>query len=131
VTALTAGAFRNRGWRGAIGLIAAYALVLQAFLAYSMASQAAAQGDGPYSGSFFIVCTSQDDAAAGHAGAPAKPVTHCPICILSASAAATLPDIARLPLSPPSPHFVSAARTPFILIAYASRPHSRGPPATA
>ena len=54
----------------------------------------------PYSGSFFVICTSQDDASAGHGGAPAKPVTHCPICIVSASAAATLPDIARLPNKP-------------------------------
>jgi hypothetical protein len=124
-------AFHKRGWRSAIGLIAAYALVLQAFLAYSMASQAAAQGDdSPYSGSFFVLCTSQDDAsAADHAGTPVKPVTHCPICTLSVSAAATLPG-AWLPIFLPGWQVVSAAQTPFVFIPYAPRPHSRGPPAT-
>ena len=36
------GGGHRRGWRGAIGLIAAYALVLQAFLAYSIAVPATA-----------------------------------------------------------------------------------------
>ena len=108
------GAFHKRGWRGGIGLIAAYALVLQAFLAYSMATQAAAQGDSPYSGSFFVICTSQDGVmGVDGAGAPAKPVTHCPICTLSVTAAATLPDPVLLPLwqatfSEPT-EFISAA----------------------
>ena len=38
-------ALKKRGWRGAVGLITAYAFVLQAFLAYSVASRAAVRGD--------------------------------------------------------------------------------------
>ena len=55
------GAFHRRGWRGAIGLIAAYALVLQAALAYSMASQAAAQDSSSSAGDVFVLCTAQDN----------------------------------------------------------------------
>ena len=91
-------AFHKRGWRGAVGLIAAYALVLQGFLAYSIASQAAVQGNSPYTGSFFVICISHDAAADGDTGAPVKPVTHCPICTLAASAVATLPEPGSLPV---------------------------------
>ena len=92
-------AFHKRVWRGGIGLIAAYALVLQAFLAYSMATQAAAQDGSSSSGLFFVICASHDGAAAADgADVPAKQVAHCPICTLSSSAAATLPDPALLPM---------------------------------
>jgi hypothetical protein len=72
-----------RGWRRAIGLIAAYALVLQAFLAYSIASQAAGQGSAALSGVFFVLCASQDNAEATDISGAVKPNTHCPICTLS------------------------------------------------
>ena len=52
------GALKKRGWRGAVGLITAYAFVLQAFLAYSVASQAAVHGNS--SGAFFVICTNDD-----------------------------------------------------------------------
>jgi len=128
------GAFHKRGWRGVIGLITAYALVLQAFLAYSMASQAAAHGDAPYSGSFFVICTSQDGAVAvDGAGTPVKPFTHCPICTLSASAAVTLPDPASLPIW----QAAMMERTPFVSAAACISFHearaglSRAPPQNA
>ena len=108
------GAFHKRGWRGAIGLIAAYAIVLQAFLAYSMASQAAAQNASAYTGAFFVLCTSQDNPNAQHDdGAPLKLNTHRPVCTLSGSEAATLPD----PVSLPIWQGVAAGRTPFVSIA--------------
>jgi hypothetical protein len=91
----------KRVWRGGIGLIAAYALVLQAFLPYSVTTQAAAQGDPTYSGSSFVICVSHDNAAAGDgADVPAKQAAHCPICTLSSSSAATLPDPVLLPVWP-------------------------------
>ena len=58
--------FKKPGWRGAVGLITSYAFVLQAFLAYSIASQADVHGDS--SGAFFIVCISDDTGVrSGHA----------------------------------------------------------------
>ena len=128
------GAFHKRGWRGAIGLIAAYALVLQACLAYSMASQAAAQSAAADSDSFFVICTSQDGMPVpDDAGAPVKPMTHCPICTLSASAAAMLPD----PVSLPVWQAAMTARTPFVSAAACISFHraraglSRAPPQNA
>jgi Protein of unknown function (DUF2946) len=101
----------RRGLRGAVGLIAAYALVLQAFFAYSIATQAAAQGNS--SGSFFVICVNSDDAVTMDGmDAPVKPGTHCPICTLSGSAAATLPETAVLPAW----QAVSAGRTPFVSV---------------
>ena len=93
------GAFRMRCWRGAIGLIAAYALVLQAFLAYSLAAKAVAQDASAASEAFFVLCVSNDSAAASHdADAPAKPNTHCPICTLSSAGAGLLPDPVAMPI---------------------------------
>jgi hypothetical protein len=105
------GAFHKRGWRGAIGLIAAYAIVLQAFLAYSIASQAAAQSAASDAGAFFVLCTAQDNSAAPHGdGGPLKSNTHCQICTLSGSGAAMLPDPESLPVW----QGVAAGRTPFV-----------------
>jgi hypothetical protein len=104
-------ALRKRGWRAVVGLIAAYALVLQAFLAYGIAAQAAAQGDQPVSQSLFVICTHDSGAAVldGDGGVPAKPVGHCPLCTMAASVAATLPDL----VSPPARHAVAAEPAPF------------------
>jgi hypothetical protein len=126
-------AFHQRMGRRAIGLIAAYALVLQAFLSYSLASQAAVQGDSSHSALFFVICSSEDGGAAPDgAGAPVKSGAHCPICTLSASAAATLPDIVSLPIvqvaaGPAS--FVSAAAC--ISFHQARAGLSRAPPQNA
>lgn len=91
----------QRGWRGVIGMIAAYALVLQAFLAYSMATQAAAQDLASFSGAFFVICSAHDasDAVDG-ADAKLKLSAHCPICTLAGSATAILPEPAVLPATP-------------------------------
>lgn len=114
---LIAAMFRGshkRVWRGAIGLIAAYALVLQVFLGYSVASQAAAQGDAPYADAFFVICASHHGvAAADDAGVPKPvPAAHCPICTLSSVTAATLPDpallLARLSATVTRTLFISA-----------------------
>jgi hypothetical protein len=123
-------AFHKRGWRGAIGLAAAYALVLQAFLAYAVVSQAAAQGNALDSNSLFALCISHDGpAAADDAGAPVKPAAHCPICTLSATAA-TLPG----PVGLPGWQAAMAERTLFISAAACISFHraraglSRAPP---
>jgi hypothetical protein len=93
------GGFCKRAWRATVGLTVAYALVLQAFLAYGMASQAAAQDSSAFSGSVFILCTSQDDYGAAHdSGAPVKLKAHCPVCTLSGSSVATLTDPPSLPV---------------------------------
>ena len=99
----------HRGWRAAVGLIAAYALVLQALLAYSIAAQAAATGD--VSGAFFVICKNDSNGMTAEGGAaPAKPSTHCPICTLSHGVTGPVPDVAELPL----PYAVPAVATPFV-----------------
>lgn len=93
-------------------MIAAYALVLQAFFAYTIATQAAALGTS--SGSFFVICVndggSDMSGSAGGTDAPVKPGTHCPICTLSGPAAAMLPDVVTLPAW----QSVAAERTSFV-----------------
>lgn len=124
----------QRGWRGAIGMIAAYALVLQTFLAYSMATQAAAQDPASFSGAFFVICSAHDasDAPDG-TDAKLKLSTHCPICTLAGSATAILPEPAVLPAMPAT----FAARTGFVTadacVAYhhARAGLSRAPPRNA
>lgn len=87
---------RKHFGRRAIGLIVAYAFVLQSFLALSMVSQAAAAGSLSHGGTFFVLCLSDDSLAKNDADAPAKPVTHCPVCTLGASSGVA-PDPAMLP----------------------------------
>jgi hypothetical protein len=125
------GAILKRSWRGTVGLIAAYALVLQAFLAYGMTSQVAATGDTLYSSAFFVICVSHDtDLALDDADVPVKPAAHCPVCTLSGSTGAVLPE-------PMSLHVQQAAlveRTPFVSVAACMTFHnaraglSRAPP---
>jgi hypothetical protein len=117
-------AFRNVSWRGAIGLIAAYALVLQAFFAYGMATQASAHD----SGELFVICLSQDSTTA--ADPAATPVPHCPACTIPGLTAATLPDPFSLPVWQPP----VVGRTPFasaaaLIFFHSARSGlSRGPP---
>ncbi len=99
-------AYVRRGCRGAVGILAAYALVLQAFLAYGIAAQAAAHGSS--TGSFFVICFVSDDGAT----APVKPTTHCPICIDNAQPMAATPDAVELPL----PHQRLTGGTPFVSV---------------
>lgn len=107
------GAVGKRGLRGAIGLIAAYAFALHALLALTIVTQAAAQGSA--SGSFFVICVTDESGGAmsmgaGGSGDPVKPVTHCPICTLSGAASALTLDAVALPL----PLSVAAKVTPFL-----------------
>src|SRR2546422_361036 len=83
---------RKHFWRRAVGLIAAYAFVLQSFLALSMVSQAAAAGSLSHGGTFFVLCLSDDSVAKDGTGAPAKPVTHCPACTLASSSTGAAPE---------------------------------------
>jgi hypothetical protein len=126
-------AFHQRMGRGAISLIVAYALVLQAFFSYSLVTQAAAQDDASQSALFFVICNSHDTAAAPNgADVPAKPAAHCPICTLSAAGAAALPDPIMLPVRQAvagSASFVSAAACISFLQARAGL--SRAPPQNA
>ena len=87
---------RKHFGRRAIGLIAAYAFLLQSFLALSMVTQAAAAGSLSHGGTFFVLCLSDDSAAKDDATAPVKPVTHCPACTL-AVASGVAPEPAVLP----------------------------------
>jgi hypothetical protein len=128
------GAFHKRSWRGAIGVIALYALLLQAFLAASMAAQAAAQGDPSYSGSLFVICAAHDDSVTvDGADVPAKQAAHCPVCTFSGSAAALLPEPELLPIR----QDVATGRTPFVSVAACISFHqaraglSRAPPQNA
>jgi hypothetical protein len=118
--------------RGLIALVAAYAIVLQGFLAYSLVTQAAAQ-DSPY-GAFFIICSSHaPDGTAQDTDAPAKPDTHCPICTVSASNVALLPE----PALTPSRHEGLTQRQAFVSVAACISFHraraglSRAPPQRA
>ena len=122
-------ALKKRGWRGAVGLITSYAFVLQAFLAYSVASQAAVHGDS--SGAFFVICISDDTGARVDVpGAPVQSTTHCPICTLTASASLITPDLVELPIRQPT----SERYAPFISAQACLRFHqsrsglSRAPP---
>ena len=82
--------------RGIVSLIAAYAIVLQAFFAFSVASEAAASGN--QSGTFFVFCSaSAQSASLDQSGTPTKTITHCPICTLTVSSGAAVPDSVVVP----------------------------------
>jgi hypothetical protein len=121
--------FNTFKWRRAVGLIAAYAFVLQAFLAVSVVTRAAAV-DPAHAGIAFILCATNDPgAASGEAGAPVKSDAHCPICILAASAGGALPDAIILPVwqrADARPLYVTA--TSLIAIHPARAGLSRAPP---
>ena len=99
---------RKHFGRRAIGLIAAYAFVLQSFLALSVVSQAAAAGSLSHGGTFFVLCLSDNNAAKDDTGVP-KPVTHCPACTL-AMASGAAPE----PIAVPEQLAYAEQRTPFI-----------------
>ena len=109
-------------------MMAAYVLVLQLFLSFSMASQVAPQGGALFTGSFFVICSSHD----GDTGLPNGSAVHCPICILS-SAAGIDADPVLLPLG----DGISQARLPFVSPAACLSFHSaraglsRAPPQNA
>lgn len=95
---------KKRVWRGLTALVVAYALVLQAFLATSLASQAAAQ-DPSAPDALFIIC-SHDGSGGTQAddGVPRPDHVHCPACTLAACATALAPE-------PPSLSFAFAGQT--------------------
>jgi hypothetical protein len=104
---------RGKGWRSAVALTIGYALLLQVFFAYALASRAAAD-PSVFDGSFFSLCLTHDDAGdLTGTSAPTTSGAHCLTCIVSASATATLPDPVPLPqrtasVTAPAP-FMSAA----------------------
>ena len=120
-------------WRRAIGLIAAYVLVVQSTLAIGLVTRAATPGDSSFSGMFFVICSGADEAAAqGDTGAPVTHATHCPVCILAASAGGIAPYAMALPVL----QAVTAAPISTVAAANGVSPHyaraglSRAPPAT-
>lgn len=122
--------FHNSRLTRLIGMVAAYAFVLQATLAYGMAAHAAAQADTGSSGAFFVICSSHGDQTAPDDGnAPATSDAHCPDCTLSIAASALVPDVAALPI-----HRLGAGRTAFVTTAACLSFHraraglSRAPP---
>ena len=118
-------------WRRVIGLIAAYALVLQSTLAVALVT-AAAPADPAFSGTFFVICTADDGVAPGDAGAPVKHATHCPICILAASAGGLAAQVPVLAV----PHEAIAVAAAFVSAPHGAFSHppraglSRAPPPT-
>jgi hypothetical protein len=123
--------FKKLRWRGLIALIAAYAIVLQGFLSTSIVTQAA---QDPPDGAFLIICSSHTpDGTAQDTDAPAKPDTHCPICTVSASNVALLPE----PVLAPSRHEGLTQRQAFVSVAACISFHraraglSRAPPQRA
>ena len=123
--------FRQGSWRGAIGLIAAYALVLQALAAAVVVTRAAAWGAPPDAASLSAICAAHDDGVPVDGGAPATSGVHCPACMLPAFAAATLPDAAAATPTPPVSQSSPALRQLVIASARTMRPASRGPPQAA
>src|SRR5262245_37837157 len=78
---------RRGRWRGAIGLIVAYALVLQALAAAVVVTRATASGGMSDAASLFAICTSHGDGVPVDGGAPATSAVHCPACALPVFAA--------------------------------------------
>jgi hypothetical protein len=126
--------FKKLRWRGLTALVAAYAIVLQGFLAYSIVTQAAAQDSAASNGAFFIICSSHaSDGNAQDTDAPVKPNAHCPICTVSLSNAALLPE----PVLAPVRHEGLTQRQGFVSVAACISFHraraglSRAPPQRA
>jgi hypothetical protein len=126
--------FKKFRWRGLIALVAAYALVLQGFLAYSIVTQAATQDAAASNSAFFVICsTHSQDGGAQDTDAPDKPDTHCPICMVAASNVALLPE----PALAPSRHEGLTQRQAFVSVAACISFHraraglSRAPPQRA
>jgi hypothetical protein len=130
-----AGLFLRGRWRGAIGLIAAYAIALQTLFAAFAPLPANAQGSDFAGG--HVLCFGSgnvpSDTGDPSAPAPASGKFHCVLCGSVLAAAAVLPE----PVVEPAPHHaVSAAvfvATPDVIPAqHAVRAGSaRAPPLTA
>jgi hypothetical protein len=126
--------FKTLRWRGLIALVAVYALVLQGFLATSIVAQAATQDSAASSSALFIICSSHSPGgAAQDTDAPAKPDTQCPVCTVSASNVALLPE----PALAPSRHVGLTQRRAFVSVTACISFHraraglSRAPPQRA
>ena len=95
-----------RGWRGAVGLIAAYAIALQTlFAAFAPLPANAGNALGADFGPLSVLCFGSGNAGSdGDPDAPAHTSSgkfHCVLCGSSAAGAAVLPDAAGAPLALP------------------------------
>jgi len=93
-------------WRRAIGLIAAYAFLLQSFLALSIVTQAAAAGSLSQAAHSFVLCLSDDSAAKDDTGVP-KPVDALP-GLHACGVVGVAPELVALPTTR-----LREQRTPF------------------
>jgi hypothetical protein len=122
---------RRGKWRGLVGLIAAYALALQAILGLVSLSQANPNDGLQGSDALFVLCSHDASADAGAAdGAPGKADVHCPLCTLAACTTALAPDPSSLPVQGAAKAepaaFAELAATPSFLSPRAGL--SRAPP---
>lgn len=87
------GIFPYGRWRAAIGLIAAYALALQAlFAAFAPMPAHTAAGD------MAVLCLGAADAGDDSAPGPASAKLHCFLCVQASAGGAVLPEPARVAL---------------------------------
>ena len=88
----------ERGWRGAVGLITAYAFVLQAFSGLQCRVTGCC-ARRQLAHTLSVICINDDTKppCPADARAPARQPTHCPICTLTASASLIAPDLVELP----------------------------------
>jgi len=83
--------------RGLTSMVIAYALVLQTFFAFSLATQAAIQN--PSAGdTLFVICAHDDANAQSDTDKSTTAHVHCPLCTVASFASALTPDPALLPL---------------------------------
>jgi hypothetical protein len=68
--------YKRRWLRGLTGLVVAYALIVQGFLAIS----AAAQSPASSADTLFVICSHDGAGAAQDDGSPVRPDIHCPLC---------------------------------------------------
>jgi hypothetical protein len=90
--------FKKLRWRGLTAFVAAYALVLQAFLAYGIAAGAAAQNPAAPDSAVFVICSHLDTGTSPDTDKPVVPSSHCPLCTLAIAGVALPPEPAAMPV---------------------------------
>jgi hypothetical protein len=124
--------FTASKWRRAIGLVLAYALLVQSTLALAIVTRGSVAVDPAISGAFFVICSPNG----GHPDGTGDPAPgaiggHCSFCVLSTALAAATPPSAEF--SPTAPAETSAPFVFFVAQA-ATQTHfprsglTRGPP---
>jgi hypothetical protein len=95
--------FTAFNWRRGIGLVLAYALLVQSTLALAIVTRASVSADSIVAGTFFIICSSNSDHSdPGDGSGPGMPAAgHCPVCVLSTAIADGTVHPVALPLRRP------------------------------